>query len=95
MYADENKKRCQSCGYENERGAVFCQNCGAKLLNQKKRCGYCGSELGDDVKYCPDCGNKIDVTSENIYSEIKNKNLGVKNKKKRMPKILLTKTSHT
>ena len=26
--------KCQFCGYENERGAAFCENCGQKLSPQ-------------------------------------------------------------
>ena len=29
--------KCQFCGYENERGAAFCENCGQKLSPQSEK----------------------------------------------------------
>lgn len=49
-------KICNVCGIELPNDAVYCKNCGEKLLRQ---CSICGTELRQDYSFCPKCGNTI------------------------------------
>ncbi len=44
---------CSSCGYQNQEGASFCEECGAKL---QPVCAACGSEIRIDARFCRSCG---------------------------------------
>ena len=45
--------KCSACQHENDTGAKFCEECGAKLV---RICSGCGSELKPTAKFCPECG---------------------------------------
>ena len=49
---------CPSCGEHVRAGSLFCDRCGAHLV-QKKVCPKCGGELEGDEKFCPSCGEKL------------------------------------
>ena len=62
---------CKNCGYENEKDAKFCENCGSKLeeikpqvkeekLTDAKTCPKCGYENDIDAKFCEACGLKLE-----------------------------------
>lgn len=62
---------CKNCGYENEKDAKFCENCGSKLeeikpqvkeekLTDAKICPKCGYENDIDAKFCEACGLKLE-----------------------------------
>ena len=48
---------CQQCGAKVERGATFCQNCGA-VYGPSRPCTACGSPLPADAKFCSHCGGE-------------------------------------
>jgi len=50
--------RCASCSFENEAGAQFCEECGAKLV---RACPSCGREVRPTAKFCPACGAPLTV----------------------------------
>jgi class 3 adenylate cyclase len=50
--------RCASCGFENEAGAQFCEECGAKLVSA---CPGCGHEVRPSAKFCSACGTPLAV----------------------------------
>src|SRR5262245_36983346 len=50
--------RCPSCGFENEAGAQFCEECGAKLVSA---CPGCGRQVRPSAKFCPACGTSLAV----------------------------------
>lgn len=58
---------CGQCGFQtDDAGAVFCNNCGARLgevnaaAPQEKRCPFCGFRTTDaDVLFCIECGARM------------------------------------
>lgn len=57
---------CKECGAKLDDDAVFCMNCGVKILDtqNKKICPNCGAAIVDDAFYCMKCGTKLDSTAE-------------------------------
>ena len=45
---------CESCGFQNRAGILFCEECGARLGT--KSCPDCGFENRPDVSFCEECG---------------------------------------
>ncbi len=45
--------KCHCCQAENEEGARFCENCGARL---EVLCPACGAAVGAGKKFCRSCG---------------------------------------
>ena len=45
--------KCHCCQAENEQGARFCENCGARL---EQICPACGTAVGAGKKFCRSCG---------------------------------------
>jgi class 3 adenylate cyclase/tetratricopeptide (TPR) repeat protein len=45
--------KCHCCQAENEEGARFCENCGARL---EELCPACGAAVGAGKKFCRSCG---------------------------------------
>lgn len=48
---------CKNCGTHLQKGAKFCQNCGAKVEDAP-------SELKNKVDFCPNCGQAVDHEEE-------------------------------
>ena len=57
---------CKECGAKLDDDAVFCMNCGVKILDtqNKKICPNCGAAIVDDAFFCMKCGTKLDSTAE-------------------------------
>lgn len=54
------KLTCFSCHKINPDGAVFCENCGAKLGDPPKEyCKKCGFLNQQGMEFCGKCGNKL------------------------------------
>ncbi|UTW13166.1 adenylate/guanylate cyclase domain-containing protein [Marinobacterium rhizophilum] len=51
--------RCAGCGFDNPRGAKFCNQCGAALAPSCPRCGHA---LRVAAKFCDDCGAPLAQT---------------------------------
>jgi transcriptional regulator with XRE-family HTH domain len=47
---------CPKCGTLNEKGACYCDNCGAALT---KKCPACGEINDEDAKHCRKCGKEL------------------------------------
>jgi transcriptional regulator with XRE-family HTH domain len=47
---------CPKCGTQNEKGALYCDNCGAPLT---KKCPACGEVNDADAKHCRKCGKPL------------------------------------
>ncbi len=45
--------KCPACQHDNEAGALFCEECGSRLV---RACASCGTELKPTAKFCPKCG---------------------------------------
>ena len=57
--AEEAKGRCPKCGYKNQEGIKFCQECGASLAAiGPKYCISCGTELAPGTRFCGECGGR-------------------------------------
>jgi len=55
--AEDAKGRCPGCGYKNDDGIKFCQECGTSLAAaMPKRCTACGAELAPNTRFCGECG---------------------------------------
>jgi len=59
--------KCQKCHYDNETGANFCNDCGAKL---KIACPECGKTNRPGSKFCSECGNNLAVSSESSPKDL-------------------------
>jgi len=53
--AEDAKGRCPSCGYKNDEGIKFCQECGGALAGPK-HCTSCGTALAPGIRFCGECG---------------------------------------
>jgi len=67
-YKEENKLlkkdkvtfiNCDACGHKNAKDAVYCSNCGSKLVI-KKLCPVCQKEVPKDALFCHHCGTKLE-----------------------------------
>jgi len=62
------RKYCFSCAYWNPEGAIFCENCGAKLPVSEsaslqpqagRYCSNCGEAVLQGGNFCTNCGHQI------------------------------------
>ncbi len=51
------KRFCMNCGHELNSGALFCENCGTKVL-VSDTCSNCGYVFTNDANFCPKCGTR-------------------------------------
>lgn len=49
--------QCPNCGFNNDRPARHCGQCGASLV---KTCPVCKAEMRSDLAFCPACGREYD-----------------------------------
>lgn len=63
--------KCHNCGTELSDNAVFCKECGCKLLQEPEKlyCRECGSELEEGAKFCSLCGGKVLLQTDIIMVE--------------------------
>ena len=84
---------CKECGAKLDDDAVFCMNCGVKILDtqNKKTCPNCGAAIVDDAFFCMKCGTKLDSTAEietyNLTNSQKEKT--VKSNKEEIDPVLI------
>src|SRR6266851_661039 len=53
--------RCAGCGHDAPAGAVFCPECGAKLVAS---CAQCGTPSAAGHKFCVKCGAALTTAVE-------------------------------
>ena len=56
--------KCNHCGAENEKGSVFCEECGQKIEiieSPKNLCPHCGAENDEGAVFCDNCGQRMDA----------------------------------
>lgn len=58
---------CPNCQTDNETGAKFCNECGAKL---ESACPECGKTNRPDSKFCNECGHNLTLPSESPPKEL-------------------------
>ena len=58
----EKSKMCSRCHHAIPSDAIFCPECGEKVISDEKEriCPQCGAELPDEAIFCPGCGSKVD-----------------------------------
>ena len=68
----EGLTKCPNCGADVPRDALFCNNCGSKIVKEStgRRCTNCGMPLVTDSVFCAHCGTKVE------QEEIKAENVG-------------------
>lgn len=69
--------KCPNCNSENPEGAVFCNNCGNRLIGEKTiRCKKCNSVNPFGSTFCNKCGNPLLDGSQvnNNHNKGKSKN---------------------
>ncbi len=54
---EKEKAKCPKCGKSVEVGQKFCNNCGAKMV-EETNCIKCGRPMVQGSKFCPECGSK-------------------------------------
>lgn len=75
---------CKICNAELKEGALFCQECGAKveddLTETSLKCLKCGAELEPGIKFCSQCGTAVtDEQTENTADDLAEVKDGVEN----------------
>lgn len=52
---------CNNCGTKLPDGALFCTNCGKKVvaLPATNYCRFCGAKVEEHSKFCPQCGKSL------------------------------------
>src|SRR5262245_41707473 len=48
--------QCASCGFDNQEGLKFCNECGTPL---KRRCSHCSFDNAPQAKFCGECGTQL------------------------------------
>jgi len=58
--AEESKSLCANCGFKNNEGVNFCQECGSPVTQAepKRFCTSCGMEVAAGMRFCVGCGAK-------------------------------------
>lgn len=85
---------CRSCGAKLDDDAVFCVNCGVKILDTQNRkiCPNCGASIVDDAVFCMKCGTKLDSTTKigtcNLTNSQKEKTVKSNNKEEIDPGLI-------
>ncbi|MFW3147164.1 MAG: SPFH domain-containing protein [Thermoplasmatota archaeon] len=67
--AAKPKKKCPKCNGDVEEGQKFCNNCGAKLVEEVV-CIKCGQPMPPGSKFCNNCGAKQTVECPKCKSEL-------------------------
>lgn len=57
--------RCADCGFENPKGARFCNQCGGALALS---CPSCGHTLRPTAKFCDECGTGLAQTDVSVVA---------------------------
>ena len=57
---------CIKCNGENESDALYCNHCGANLM-QHKVCPTCGNETGSEKDFCEKCGTELEIKCMHVY----------------------------
>lgn len=64
----EGLTKCPNCGGDVPRGALFCNNCGSKIVKETsgRRCSNCGMPLAADSMFCAYCGTKVEQEAAKV-----------------------------
>lgn len=62
----KGQELCPNCGGSVNRGARFCDQCGAmmpianaEVIPAQKKCSVCGEDIDGKLMICPNCGAKM------------------------------------
>ncbi len=64
----EEKENCPKCGASVKKGAKFCPECGAKMV---ETCPSCGAPIKKGAKFCSECGQRLTSACPKCGSEVK------------------------
>ncbi len=64
----EGLTKCPNCGGDVPRDALFCNNCGSKIVKETsgRRCSNCGMPLAADSMFCAYCGTKVEQEAAKV-----------------------------
>ena len=57
---------CPNCGKDVPGDAMFCNNCGCKIVKEPevRLCANCGKPLPENSMFCAHCGTKVETAEE-------------------------------
>ncbi|MDD3219569.1 MAG: zinc ribbon domain-containing protein [Lachnospiraceae bacterium] len=55
------KEKCRICGAELEEEALFCDQCGAHII---QKCPKCGAKAIYGHRFCEECGQRLEEYRE-------------------------------
>ena len=73
-----SKNFCDQCGAKLEKDAVFCPECGNKVIEEEvktKFCSNCGEKIAFNAEICPKCGVRLLNPLTNSAKDTVNKGL--------------------
>jgi DNA-directed RNA polymerase subunit RPC12/RpoP len=58
--------KCPNCGSNVPANALFCNNCGSKILKEptSRLCSNCGKPLAEGSIFCAECGTPVNQETE-------------------------------
>ncbi|MBR1495084.1 MAG: zinc ribbon domain-containing protein [Acidaminococcaceae bacterium] len=64
----EGLTKCPNCGGDVPRDALFCNNCGCKIVKETagRHCSNCGMPIAADSMFCAHCGTKVEQEAANV-----------------------------
>ncbi len=64
----EGIEKCPNCGADVPRDALFCNNCGSKIIKEAAggHCANCGMPLAAGSMFCAHCGTKVEPVNANV-----------------------------
>lgn len=64
----EGLTKCPNCGGDVPRDALFCNNCGSKIIKETagRHCSNCGMPLAADSMFCAHCGTKVELEAAKV-----------------------------
>lgn len=64
----EGFTKCPNCGGDVPRDALFCNNCGSKIVKETagRHCSNCGMPIAADSMFCAHCGTKVEQEAAKV-----------------------------
>ena len=64
----EGLTKCPNCGGDVPRDALFCNNCGSKIVKETsgRHCSNCGMPIAADSMFCAHCGSRVEQEAAKV-----------------------------